>query len=132
MLFNGTSLVLQNSVDSAYTNHFLAATFLLSALVCWSFVLVQQKKLRLADLAIGAGAGVISYIVNFSLMRNLAIWKATPALAKSVSLVFPITFGASMMIVTLISAFVFREKLTPRGILAIIVGIASVVVLKLS
>ena len=67
---------------------------------------------------------MLSYLGNVYLIRSLSMGSA--------ALVLPIVFGSSMVVVTLVSATVFKEKLSPRGICAVIVGIVSVVVLKLS
>jgi multidrug transporter EmrE-like cation transporter len=124
MFLNGVVLTTQKLVPVAFTNHFLALAFAVGGSICWATVIVLRRSVRAADFALGAAAGVISYIGNVFLIRSLSMGSA--------SLVFPIVFGTSMVIVTLASALAFKERLTPRGICAVIVGIASVVVLKLS
>jgi drug/metabolite transporter (DMT)-like permease len=124
MFLNGAVLTVLKCLPAAFTNHFLVLVFVVSGLVSWTLVAVASKRVRLVDFAIGAAAGAMSYVGNVFLIRSLSMGKA--------SLVFPVVFGSSMVIVTLVSAIGFKEKLTPRGICAVVVGIVSVVVLRMS
>lgn len=124
MFLNGVVLTTQKCVPVVFTNQFLALVFVVGGSICWASVFALRRSLRPADFALGAATGVISYIGNVFLIRSLSMGSA--------ALVFPVVFGTSMVIVTLASALAFKERLTPRGICAVIVGIASVVVLKLS
>lgn len=124
MFLNGAVLTMQKCVPVAFTNQFLALVFVVGGAICWATVFVLRKSLKIADVALGAATGVVSYIGNVFLIKSLSMGSA--------SLVFPIVFGTSMVVVTLVSVIGFREKLSPRGICAVIVGIISVVVLKLS
>lgn len=124
MLLNGVVLTIQKCLPVCFTYQFLAVLFVIDGLICWAFVIALKRPVRLGHFALGAATGIISYIGNVFLIRSLSIGKA--------SVVLPIVFGASMVIVTLVSAMGFRERLTPRGICALIVGIASVVILSRS
>lgn len=124
MLLNGTAQTIQNCLPVRFTNQFLAVMFILGGLICWSLIAVLKRPVRLKHFAVGAAAGAVSYIGNVFLIRSLSL--------RDGSIVFPVVFGTSMVVVTLVSAVGFREKLTPRGICAVIVGIASVVILSRS
>jgi len=124
MLLNGTVLTIQKLLPVRFTNQFLALVFVVGGLICWSLVVALKRPLRLGHFALGAITGVVSYIGNVFLIRSLSVAEA--------SVVLPIVFGTSMVVVTLVSAVGFKEKLTPRGICAVIVGIASVVILSRS
>jgi drug/metabolite transporter (DMT)-like permease len=87
-------------------------------------VVALRRPVKLGHFGLGAAAGVVSYLGTAFLIRSLSIVEA--------SVVLPIVFGTSMVVVTLVSAVGFKERLTPRGICAVIVGIASVVILSRS
>ncbi len=123
-LLNGTVLTLQKLLPVRFTNQFLALLFTLAGVICWSIVIVLKRPFAFRHFALGAATGLISYVGNVFLIRSLSLADA--------AVVLPVVFGSSMVIVTLVSAVGFREKLSPRGMCAVIVGIASVVVLSMS
>lgn len=124
MLLNGVVLTMQKLVPVRFTNSYLLMFYVVGGLICWIAAAVLGKRVRLLDVAFGVAAGLMSYVGNVFMIRGLSMGRA--------ALVFPIVYGISMVLVTLISVVCFRERLTPRGICAVIVGIASIVVLKLS
>lgn len=124
LLLNGTVLTLQKLLPVRFTNQFLALLFTLAGVICWSIVIVLKRPFRFRHFALGAATGLVSYVGNVFLIRSLSLADA--------AVVFPIVFGSSMVVVTLVSTLAFREKLSPRGICAVAVGIASVVVLSVS
>lgn len=124
MLLNGTAQTIQNCLPVRFTNQFLAVMYIFGGLICWSIAVARRCPVRLKHFAIGAAAGAVSYVGNVFLIRSLSL--------RDGSIVFPVVFGSSMVVVTLVSAIGFKEKLTLRGICAVIVGIASVVILSRS
>lgn len=126
MLLNGMVLTIQKLLPVRFTNQFLALVFVVGGLICWTLVVALKRPVRLGHFALGAVTGVASYIGNVFLIKSLSFPGA------EASVVLPIVFGTSMVVVTLVSAVGFKEKLTPRGICAVIVGIASVVILSRS
>jgi len=125
MLLNGVVLAIQKCLPAQYTNHFLPLIYVVGGIVSWGAAVALKRPIRLAHFGLGAAAGLVSYVGNYCLIRSLA----PPSKA---SVVFPIVFGTSMLIVALVSVVGFKERLTPRGICAVIVGIASVVILSQS
>lgn len=90
----------------------------------WSFSLCLKNRIILVkkDVLIGAGAGISSF--SGSLFLLLAL-KKIPG-----SIVFPIAIGGNLVTVSLLAAFIFKEKLGAKGILGIISGIAGLILLS--
>ena len=125
MVFNGVVLTTQRGVEAYYgtvfTNHYLVLAFLVGAVICWSAIVMQQKRPRLAHLALGAAAGIVSYVGNLFLILSLE--------GNDSYLVFPTVCGSQMILVTVLSRWIFKERLSRRSACAVVVGTASLLIL---
>ena len=125
MVFNGVVLVTLRGVEAYYgivfVNHYLALSFLVGAVVCWSVIIVRRARPRLAHVALGAAAGIVSYVGNLFLVLSLE--------GNDSYLVFPIVCGSQMMLVTVVSRWIFGERLSRRSVCAVVVGTVSLIIL---
>ena len=125
MVFNGGVLITQRSVEAyygtAFVNHYLAISFLVGAIICWAAILMRRAKPSLAHVALGAAAGVASYVGNLFLILSLE--------GNDSYLVFPIVCGSQMILVTIASRWIFKERLTRRSLCAVVVGTLSLIIL---
>lgn len=135
-LCTGTIGVMQKiHQSSAYKDElcgFLIAAFLTSALVCAVLYLLPSKKTAAEEKpAVRTGSGIyLLYCVIIGIstaginLFNLYLSGAMPA-----AVFFPIVNGGSLVLVTIASLILFRERLTPRQWLGMIMGTASVLLL---
>ncbi len=138
MLANGSTMLVQMMFSkyvedgNAATFNFLA--FLLSAIVSFFMFLVLKtrslakaketdthipKKILLCGLALSAAVFIISQV------STIAAGILPPII------LFPLSNGGSMIICAVVSAAVFKEKLNLKSVLGLILGIASLVIIKL-
>lgn len=126
-LLNGIVLITQRGIGEWYPggeNLFLLGLFLVAALVC-GLALIRQRYLpTVTDLVIGTLAGAVSYGGNLCLIRALSI--------SGSYRVLPLTFGVWMVVVTILSRLFFKERLTRGMVLALCLGIASIVLLNMT
>lgn len=100
---------------------FLAVAFLAS-LISSLIVTAKKKpevKLDKAKLAIIGVQGVCMFLMHF---LNLFLAGFGPS-----QMFFPISAGSGIILVLLISVFIFKEKLTKRQVVGLIGGIASII-----
>ena len=98
---------------------FYSIGFLWSLFLCLKNRIIPVKK----DIFIGAGAGISSF--SGSLFLLLALKKILG------SIVFSIAIGGNLVSVSLLAAFIFKERLGTKGILGIISGIAGLILLSI-
>ena len=77
------------------------------------------KKILLCGLALSAAVFIISQV------STIAAGILPPII------LFPLSNGGSMIICAVVSAAVFKEKLNLKSVLGLILGIASLVIIKL-
>ncbi|HCG77446.1 TPA: hypothetical protein DEW49_06095 [bacterium] len=98
---------------------FYSIGFPYSFLLCLKNRIIPVKK----GVLIGAGAGISSFFGSLFLLSALK--------RMAGPIVFPIAIGGNLATVSLLAAFIFKERLRIKGILGIISGIAGIILLSL-
>jgi len=109
--------------NSALKDHFLAFTFLAAFLLSAVIVLVRREKIGRYEFLFGLLLGIPNYFCSRFLLLSLG---SVPAV-----IVYPVFSVATIVLITLFSLFVFREKLSPRKWAAMGVILTSLVLLNL-
>ena len=124
---NGLCLLVGKMLTESGLGNFILLYLLIFYAIgfLWSFSLCLKKRIApdRKGVLIGTGAGISSF--SGSLFLLLAL-KKVPG-----SIVFPIAIGGNLVTVSLLAAFIFRERLGRRGILGIISGIAGLILLSI-
>lgn len=96
--------------DAAFRNHYLFFTFLAALLIALGTALYKKEKPRPADLLFGVLIGVPNYFSSRFLLLSL---EQIPAMV-----VYPVLNIGTILVITLIGAAVFHERLGPRKLCA--------------
>ena len=109
---------------SRYTSSYLVFWYLAGAL----FLLIQyfrsRERTKRSDIVIGCGLGLFSAGGQTSL--GLALAQGLPG-----SVVFPVVLAGGLFIVVAAGVVIFKERIGAAGILGILLGIISIVLLSL-
>lgn len=111
---------------------FLFWSFLFASLICWTTVFILRKKgkdytpwskkpLPLIGTALGVGLGTAA---------NNGFAQLLMPLVDAVIL-FPLIQGSTVLILWLVSIIVYKDKVTLTGTLALILGIAGIILLSI-
>jgi drug/metabolite transporter (DMT)-like permease len=87
-------------------------------------LLISRSRIRLRDAVMAFGIGVGSF--GGQLFSAMALEQKVPGY-----IVFPITTGGNLFLVAAAGVILFREKIGVYGIMGILTGIASLVLLSL-
>lgn len=124
---NGCVLITQKIIADRYPggeNLFMACVFLAGTLLCGLVLVLQKRRPRFMDFAMGGLAGIVSFGGNLCLIRALSMSHSY--------LVLPPVFGIWMLVVAFASRFLFREPLGRRSVLAFATGVLAIVLLSVS
>lgn len=111
----------------------LAAQFHFQYLVWWyagglafgvSALLISRSRVQFRDLIMAFGIGAASF--GGQLFSAMALEQQVPGY-----IVFPVTTGGNLILVAAGGVFLFRERIGIYGILGIVTGIASLLLLSL-
>ena len=109
--------------NAALKDHFLAFTFLAAFALSIIVVLIRREKIGRYEILFGLLLGVPNYFCSRFLLLSLS---RVPAV-----IVYPVFSVATIVLITLFSLLVFREKLSRRKWLALGVIMAALVLLNL-
>lgn len=129
LLFNGLCSVIQKihqiRFPALYRNEFMVWAMLTTwfVLVTTSLFQKEQRK-KMPFTLLGVISGAMNGIANYIVLYLAALENAT--------VLFPIVSAANTVAVWLHGRFMFKEKLTPSGIIGLVMGIAAVVLLKIN
>lgn len=134
-LANGICSVLQKAHQTAYAGQY-QSEFLIFSMACATvvFLFVREKRQSENDVAarkvgtrtgvvLGSIAGACNCVSNYFILRLAAV--------ENASVLFPVLSVLNSLIACVFSRVVFKEKLTFLQMLSIVVGITSVVLLKI-
>ena len=135
LLTNGIMSIIQKQHQTAYPGEY-KTEFMLFAMVFAFLIFLalgfrrsggESKPKPLSErkrtFILGASAGALNYLANFSILLLASTENAT--------VLFPILSAANAIGSCLIGRFVFKERLTRLQAVSILLGIASVVLLKI-
>ena len=133
---NGTTAILQKEIklaeDVGNGNLFMGIAYLTSAVIFFVYYIFHHEKgtvkeastkTKLAFLAVGLISGLGSCLGNGIIM--------TLSTQVNAAVLYPCVNGGLALLVSIVSCAVFKEKLTTKKLITIIIGILSIIVLNL-
>lgn len=107
---------------TALDDHFLFYTFTTAFLLCVGLCLYKRQGITLADVLWGLAIGVPNYLCAFFVLGAI---REMPAV-----IVYPTYSAGTIIAVTLVGLFCFREKLSGRKLAALGMVLAALVLLN--
>lgn len=108
---------------AALSDHFLFFTFASAFVLCAGVLIFKREKPGWMEVLFGIGVGVPNFLASHF---NLKALETIPAI-----IVYPSRSVGSLMIITLVGLFIFREKLSRRQLLAMVFIFAALILLNL-
>lgn len=113
--------------DGAYDSIFMIISLAIVAVVLLGFVLWKERRELVPTLKIGAPYMVHCGIANG--VVNLFVMLASMSIPKSV--MFPLISAGGIVLTWIISVFLYKEKLSMKQNIGLVLGIVSIVFLNL-
>ena len=120
---DATSKIYEELGAAPLKNHFLLYTFCAAFVCCLVVCLVKKQKLTLPDLGFGLLIGIPNYLSARCLLLSLSDIPAVIA--------YPTYSVATIVVVTLAGALLFRERLSRRQMIAMALIVATLVLLNI-
>jgi drug/metabolite transporter (DMT)-like permease len=121
----GLKIIAEQGLSEAFHYQYLLLWYAGGFALTLVALLAGRMRPRPREIAIAAGMGFGSFAGQ--LCTSLALECNIPG-----HIVFPITTGGSLFVVSAAGVILFREKVGPYGIAGIVVGIASLIILSLT
>jgi small multidrug resistance pump len=120
--------VQQNRFDGQYKNEFNILMLALLFILFLTISLIVERKQIAACVKVGAPFMALKGIGNgaVNLLILVVLSRGVPA-----SIAFPLVSGGGIVLSTLLSIFVYREKLSVQQYIGLALGVVSVVLMKL-
>ena len=120
---DATSTIFEHVGDISYKGLYLAFVFL-SALIC-SFILllIERKSISYKDVLFGIAIGIPNYFSAYFLLNSLQSLQAV--------VVYPTYSVATIVIISLFGILVFKEKISSKEAIGILLIVASIVLLNI-
>lgn len=121
---NAMSKVYEHYGNAELNDHFLLYTFICAMILCIAICIAKRQKLNLADVIFGMMIGIPNYLSSRFLLL---------ALSDGISplIVYPSSSVGSIVLITLAGVVFFREKLSKRQIIALLLILVALVLLNL-
>ncbi len=120
---DGMSKIYEEAGSPDLSGHFLLYIFIVAFLLCLLLCLLRRQKIGGQELLFGAAIGIPNYLSSRFLLLALSDVPAVVA--------FPTYSVATIVLVTLVGVFCFREKLEKRKLIALAVILAALVLLNI-
>ena len=120
---DGMSKVYEVYGSSELSNHFLLFTFFVALILCTALVMVKKQSLTPADALFGLLIGSPNYFTARFLLLSL---NTIPAI-----IAYPGYSVGTIVLVTLAGMAFFREKLSRRQVIALLIIMAALAMLNL-
>lgn len=120
---DGMAKIYEELGVGALKNHFLLYTFIVAFVMCVAVCLLKKQGLTKADLGFGLLIGIPNYGSALFLLRSLS---SIPAM-----IAYPTYSVASIVLVTLTGVMVFKEKLSHRQGVSMMIIFAALVLLNI-
>lgn len=108
---------------AALSNHFLFFTFGSAFVLCVLVILFKRERPGLMEVLFGMAIGIPNFLASHF---NLKALESLPAI-----IVYPSRSVGSLMIITIVGLFIFREKLSRKQIIAMAFIFAALILLNL-
>ena len=120
---NSMSKIFERIGQPAFSDHFLFYIFGVAFLLCAGLCLLKKQKLAAADVLFGIAISIPNYFSTRFMLLSLS---QVPAVVA-----YPSYSVSSIVLVTLVGVFAFREKLSRRKLAALGMILAALVLLNL-
>lgn len=115
--------IFQYTGNGQWDNQFLLYTFSMAFVLCAILLVKSGKKIRLADLLYGIALGLPNYMSSRFELKAL---NQIPAF-----IVFPSESICTILVVSLFSMVIFKEKITKKQVISILTIMAALVLLNI-
>lgn len=127
LLMGGLTDALMNIYDkmgaAAHKDLFLMVTFLAAMVISFILIFVKKQKFTVPDILWGLLIGIPNYFGARFLLHAVGQMPAT--------VVYPVYNAATILVVTMIGVFAFKEKLSKTKIVGLLIIVASIVLLNI-
>ena len=120
---NGMSKVYDEIGNETLSPQFLLYTFAMACLLCWSLAIYKKEKLSKYHLIYGVLIGVPNFLSAKFLLKSVQLLPAV--------IVYPTFSVGAIIIVSLVSIYLFKEKLDRRQWIALAGILVSLVLLNI-
>ena len=117
----------QKTFDGKYDASFMAISLAMVIAVFTVYVLIRERKNLSNNLRAGLVPSLYGGIGNGA--TNLIVL-AVPAVMLPASVFFPVLSAGQIIVTSILSVLVYKERLIPRQVVAIILGVAAIVLLN--
>ena len=122
-LSSSMSKVYREVGADALSDHFLLYTFISASVICILLIMARKERIARKEILFGALIGIPNFVGSRLVLIAL---KTLPAI-----IVYPFRSVGSIVLVTLIGLFLFREHLSKRQLAAMAVILTAMVMLNL-
>lgn len=119
---DATSKVYEELGNGQLSSHFLLYTFFVAMILCIALAVLKGQRLTVRDAAFGLLIGVPNYFSARFLLLSLS---SVPAVVA-----YPTYSVGTIVLITLLGRALFHEKLSRRQMLAMLVILASLILLN--
>jgi drug/metabolite transporter (DMT)-like permease len=109
--------------NGQWDNQFLLYTFIMAFILCTILLVKSGKKIRPSDMLYGIALGVPNYMSSLFELKAL---NKIPAF-----IVFPSVSICTILVVSLFSMVVFKEKITKKQVISILIIMIALVLLNI-
>jgi len=119
------------SAYSGETMQFLTRAFATAGLLCSALMVYNSKVRKEAPAMRPDGKLGLAFTATGILMALLYVLMISAVKALPAAIVYPVANGGRLLAVTVVDVVKFRQKLSPRQLIGLIVGIAAIVILSI-
>jgi drug/metabolite transporter (DMT)-like permease len=120
---NSMTKVYQETGNTVLSDQFLLYTFMSACLLCVITLIARRERPGLNELIFGTLIGVPNFINTHFMLRTL---ERMPAV-----IVYPSRSVGALALITLTGILVFKEKLSRRQVIAMVIIVAALLLLNL-
>lgn len=115
--------IFQHTGNGQWDNQFLLYTFTIAFILCTLLLIKSGKRIRFTDILYGIALGLPNYM---SCRFELKALNQVPAF-----IVFPSESICTILVVSLFSMVIFKEKITKKQVISILIIMAALVLLNM-
>lgn len=121
LCFSSFTLIVNKSRLDAYINLYLGISYFIGFAMCLIIIVIRGHAIKARALLYGLAGGILSYVGSYLYIRLMGVFPS--------ALIVPLFSCGSIVLVTLCSVVIFREKISRRLITALFVGVMAVAAL---
>jgi uncharacterized membrane protein len=122
IVLNGMVVIFQKYLSvlnlGSFVNLFLGISYFIGFIACLTIIIVKKYPIKALTVLYGFIGGILSYSGSYLYIKLLGVFPS--------SLIVPVFSIGGVIVVTIGSVVIFKEKITKRMIATIAVGILAV------